>query len=547
MDLVRRQSYYRWLSSLFLIGAALWMVVVTSRPSRPSPAAAMPVTFANAASLATSLNDRFGFDFVNGVTEASARAGSAETWYQRARAAGAGWTRWPMYWHRIETERGRYDYSSSYPVDRVVELDVRFGLRTNAILLGTPSWGGIAGQVGPVYFDVGRKHPPKSGIQVLATGSPAAVPQGLDRPVFLADGSINPENVWARFVYTTVNRYKPGGELARILGWGPGQGITHWEMWNEPDLLWNIDGRWVGAFWLGTPEDYYRLLKAGYLAAKAADPNAVVLFGGLSYWSQKDFLPRVLDRLVADPEARSHNYFFDVLPLHFYVNAEDVYDKPQWARGEMQKRGFNKPIWLNETNAPIWGDSTTQPFGPWLANLDEQASFVIHAHAYAIAAGVERAFVFQLYEDGEPTYGIIRNNDTPRPAYMAYQVAATYFAGAQLPSRSRAGQIEVISFYSPIHGKVTVVWNLSTAPVAASLPASAPSATLVDRYGGTEVVQASGGTYSLVLPAGSQYSSADIVWRYGGAPYILLERVSTNQLPYRVILPGVFKGQVEGR
>ena len=36
--------------------------------------------------------------------------------------------------------------------------------------------------------------------------------------------------------------------------------------------------------WTGSLEQYYRLLKVGYLAAKSANPRATVLMAGMTYW-----------------------------------------------------------------------------------------------------------------------------------------------------------------------------------------------------------------------------------------------------------------------
>ena len=57
-------------------------------------------------------------------------------------------------------------------------------------------------------------------------------------------------------------------------------GVTHWEMWNEPD---------VPFFWDANQTDYARLLKVGYLATKHADPAARVIFGALAMWQYPDY------------------------------------------------------------------------------------------------------------------------------------------------------------------------------------------------------------------------------------------------------------------
>src|SRR5690606_22856123 len=54
------------------------------------------------------------------------------------------------------------------------------------------------------------------------------------------------------------------------------QGKVHaWEIWNEQNLAYEVGG-YVDI------ERYVHLLKAGYTGVKAGDPNALVIFGGLT-------------------------------------------------------------------------------------------------------------------------------------------------------------------------------------------------------------------------------------------------------------------------
>ena len=48
-------------------------------------------------------------------------------------------------------------------------------------------------------------------------------PLNLYEPIFLLNGTVNPNNYWANYVYKTVSIYKPY--------------IRIWETWNEPDYL----------------------------------------------------------------------------------------------------------------------------------------------------------------------------------------------------------------------------------------------------------------------------------------------------------------------
>ncbi|MGB3713610.1 MAG: hypothetical protein WA996_04195, partial [Candidatus Promineifilaceae bacterium] len=159
--------------------------------------------------------------------------------YQNGLATGATWNRWPLYWFNIETSQNVFDWSRQ---DSTVRQDLSYGFEIDAILLGTP----------PFYTtstndSIDPDRPDKRGPYELRAPQ-AAAPVGLYDPVF-SDGtdtpgpgkSINPNNVWARFADKAVNRYRPGGVLAQEYHWPSGVGITHWEIWNEPDLSWFWD------------------------------------------------------------------------------------------------------------------------------------------------------------------------------------------------------------------------------------------------------------------------------------------------------------------
>src|SRR3712207_4848074 len=107
----------------------------------------------------------------------------------------------------------------------------------------------------------------------------------------------------------------------------------------------------------------------------------------------------------------------------------------------MAARGFSKPIWINETNVAPWDDPTNRlPRSDFRATLEEQASYVIQAFAYGLAAGAERISVYPLYDsDGQPgqeLMGLVRQDGSTRPAYRALQTVTQYM------SNVRDGRVE---------------------------------------------------------------------------------------------------------
>ncbi|GIW07002.1 MAG: hypothetical protein KatS3mg060_1807 [Dehalococcoidia bacterium] len=377
---------------------------------------------------------------------------------------GAAWDRFPVYFSEVqETKGGPFKWDR---YDATVNANLAAGINSQGILLGYPKWG----------------------------------PHGD----WLKD--------WEVFVREAATRYK--GK------------IKVWEVWNEPDL--KADNG-EGVFWKGSPADYYDLLKVSYRTLKSVDPTITVLLGGLSFtWNNQDWFPRFLDVLAKDPTAKENNYYFDALALHQYGRPSTLFDLPigyvgkpsfDGFHGLMAQKGFAKPIWANEVGVPIWNVGTGQN-GPGRATADEAANFIWQAFAYGFAAGIERIFIFQLYDDGASSidpatkqpadyFGLVSNSGDIRPAYRAYQTAVDYLTGAKLVTRVNLGRKykmgakgwDAITFWGTQEGKVTIAWSNIGQPAEIFIPASTQRAKLMDKFGKSREITASNGGYLLKLPA----------------------------------------------
>jgi hypothetical protein len=155
--------------------------------------------------------------------------------------AGFGAVRTDLFWHDVEREKGRYDFSA---YDGLLASLKRHRLTPVLIL------------------DYGNPHY-----------------DGGDAP-----RTDDARAAFARFASAAASRYA-------------GQGVI-WEVWNEPDVRW----AWRPA---PSPEDYVRLVRAASAAIKAADRGAVVAgpaVGGCEW--DREFLRRtfalgLLDHLDA--------------------------------------------------------------------------------------------------------------------------------------------------------------------------------------------------------------------------------------------------------
>jgi hypothetical protein len=526
-----------------------------------------PVEETSVADLLVPPNSRFG------LSRASFGADAVPGYRQELSAqAGAAWNRWPFYWYLVETEQG-LDYAA---YDRAVAEDAIRGTNLDLVLMGTPQYFAPTGKptatptsvpptpTPPPSTPTASPATPTPQLGQTPTAAPSATPQAaeapaysqamtppnLDKPVF-ADGTdnfapgkaINPENFWARFVNSTVQRYRPDGGLYAEGLLPKGVGVRYWEIWNEPDVDFYWSGRGPGT----EVKDYFRLLKVANLAAKSADPAATLIIGGLSYWGRESWLEELLDAIAADPGSKARNQYFDVIAWHVYSRPLDLYIRASWTRKLLSDRRLaNKQVWINETNIPVWGDKTPpvdEP-GNHRGSPEEQASFILQAYAYAFAGGADKVFTFMLYDDcwqwGEH-YGLVRNppgeykiddcagDGRPRPGYAAYKVAATYLRDVKSSRLYTAGpdsKADVATFEVDGGLRVTVAWNKSATPFSIDLPLSR-SALLVDQSGAILPVKPnSKGAYTLYLPAATANDALEgeqpnfIV---GGRTYTLVE------------------------
>ncbi|HLF28492.1 MAG TPA: hypothetical protein VJG32_19330 [Anaerolineae bacterium] len=497
---------------------------------------------------------KFGLDFIS-----SAESPAANIRYQHASTLKATINRWPFYWYNIERDPigqpGQFTWSTH---DANVIADINRGLTVNAILMGTPVQFSGASAADAVYPQVGQGWKIEAGeISPQASdgvdGTPADPPPGLYLSVF-NDGTdtpgsgktINPSNRWARFVNAVVNRYKPGGALAQQQGWGNTQGVTLWEVWNEPDL---------NFFFNGAPADYARLLKVAYLAGKHADPNAQIMFGGMAHFEKPNWLRDVLNVVATYPDRQANGWFFDIVASHNYHWAWRTFSFLFGDQQTLASFGITgKKLWLNETGVHVCNDAP----GPncfdnegrpsaYRASMGEQAAFLIQTMTFAVWMNTDAVVWYQLYDDsgngcgGYDAPGLVRNEanapcypqtGSPRPAYDAYKMVTQYFAGLSPYWRRRPTENqELVALQNPKTGeRVIAMWARDYVNETVTLTATASSALLVYPNGATQTITPVNGSYTIALPAATNRNAGTADGKaldgkspIGGMPRILIE------------------------
>ncbi len=375
---------------------------------------------------------------------------------------GVGWERIIFDWAQHQPE-GPDDWYTLNVDDRWLKAANQCGREVVALLKDTPAWAtdGAAG---------------------------AGVPRGLDLPID------DPGNVWANFVRRSAAYYAS-------------RGVHQFIIWNEPDIAPDV----YGYEFEGDVEDYFRLLKVAYLAAKEGNPAAVIHLAGTTYWhdvnsGQRLYMDRLLERIVADPDAAAHDDYFDVFSLHIYFRTDTVYDIVQQARQLLDSYGLqDKRIWINETNAaptddPLW--PVERPV--YQLNLEQQASFLMQAAALGLAAGAERIAVYKLYDQqlppGGESFGILSPaNQQPRPAFATWQTVSRFLNGVSEAQRAHDDQVDLVRLMHGDGHQTLVLWARSETAATVEINATSEKAQLVDQYGNISLIYAVNGKYSVSL------------------------------------------------
>lgn len=357
------------------LGALGYLAVSMTRPA-PVTADFTPMRYTNV--------PPFGVNtfFEQEVDESKIRASM-----QLIHDAGITFIRQEFPWESIEQPgKGqfwdyKYNHSTWYQYDLIVNLAQQYGLQVVARLDTPPAWT--------------RRDGNKRG--------------SFAPPDDYAD--------YGDFVSAVVSRYR--GK------------IIYYQLWNEPNIYPEWGDQAVSA------ADYVRLLKVGYASAKAAYPDAVVITAGLAptkEMTSRDLSDLVFLQQMYDSGARGH---FDILAVQDYglfwgpgnrllMTDRPNFSRPRLIRDIMVKNGdASTPIWAMEIG---WNSLPTSfsdaPYGR--VTDEQQARYTVQAYARAQKEwpwmGPMMLWFFKRADDHEKnqTWYYFRMFDpdfTPHPVY----------------------------------------------------------------------------------------------------------------------------------
>ncbi|MCA9918003.1 MAG: cellulase family glycosylhydrolase [Anaerolineales bacterium] len=217
--------------------------------------------------------------------------------------------------------------------------------------------------------------------------------------------------------------------------------ILGYIIWNEPNLAaeWsrsggNLEDHWARFDgWVADPADYVGVLGVAFRQIRVADPQALVVGGGLA--PTNELSPRAVDdrAFLEQLWAAGMANCLDVLAVHAYGFGlspdapDDMHNNLNLGRivqmqDIMQAAGVAKPIWITEL-----GYTVTDGNQPAVSEA-QQADYLLAARARAADEWpwVELFTVWNLVYGRSPSdemsgYSLVNPDLTPRPAFYAWQ------------------------------------------------------------------------------------------------------------------------------
>lgn len=281
--------------------------------------------------------------------------------------------------------------------------------------------------------------------------------------------------------------------------------VNHFELYNEPDhqLRWGYKG-----------SEYAEMLSVVVPAIKAANPNAQILFGGVSMDGFTDVQPGdpfvntgdFVRSFVSDVFAAGGGSHIDIMNIHQYPafraqwnpdsQGTGFIDKVSATRAIIGQYGFgNMPFMVTESGT----NSNNLQALP--GTEESQARYLVELFTQAYAVNIEALIWFTMY-DGENISnsgvetGLVKQPATSgaepyrKKSHAAYKVIVSQLQSSQFQRTLSAGEtgnalMEAYQFVNLVTGKTHYVAWMNPVDSTAQVPLtiSGGQATVTDIYG----------------------------------------------------------------
>lgn len=317
--------------------------------------------------------------------------------FRQAAGAGVRWNRLAVWWCMVEPERDQWVWDD---LDAVLQLARNYGMETSIMLLFTPYW--------------------------AVNGAPPAH-ECINNPL----RNYPPSNMadWDAFVRKIVQRYGAPGK-----NW-----VSHWEIWNEPDLWEFLVTNPPGG---DTRSVYAELLNRAARVIRAESPGAKIITGGVSDIRGATYL----DSLFSMTGQYDVRQSFDIVGYHSY---NDHTRRLDGVKAAMAAHGVaDRLLWDTELNNWGWDYATANDR---LASVYQELE----------SGGVARSFWFTSCTTN---FGLgIFNRRTPEWEPIPFQANPFYDTfRAQAASFRLPGQPTVIG-PGPVTKKPVIFFEWETA------------------------------------------------------------------------------------
>jgi hypothetical protein len=323
---------------------------------------------------------------------------------EMAKAMGINWARLHdagssyIGWDFVEREKGRWVFRDS-KIQRYRKNHIKLlgGLST------APLWARVNKQQHDAYAD------------------------RWSQPADMAD--------YANYVKTITQRYKGT--------------IDAYEIWNEPwlsKLFWHAsyDNGYKAS---ANPQaDYARLMKAGYAAAKAADPKITIAGINTSTHTTE---PGFIDGTDWTRGVLQHGGLqaCDVISYHHYLGEDTAFPTDAVERGfhkaigpVLASENKSKPVWMTEGSS-LYGVSKSQGFYRHslpLANTENNVGTADKLCRYVVSLlgrGVEKVFLYSMATRGSDWAVLVNYDGTMHPSGAAHSNMAWHLEDTQFTRR----------------------------------------------------------------------------------------------------------------
>ena len=283
------------------------------------------------------------------------------------------------------------------------------------------------------------------------------------------------------------------------------------------DHVFGCWGNWDDTYYGG--EHYGEMLKVVGPAIRAADPQAVILIGGLLLDDPNSVPPKngkpekFLEGILRTGAANS----FDIVAFHSYPTYDNVrkdYDrqagvwtglggwttgKTKFLRDVLNSFGVKKTLWLNESGLICKVINGTDTCAVQAGDFFQtQADYLIRMYARGMNLELGNISWFTLEGPGWRDGGLMEGSGAPRPAYLAYQTLISQTTYSDLPPPAITAYGAATEAYRFKRGNIAIdlVWSLDLTPDVVTLP-TASFISAYDMFGVPVSGTVSGGNIQL--------------------------------------------------